>query len=413
MALGGGQDPDETYVHRTELESELDDFMNSATQSCLIVGDSGSGKTWLIKHILKKRSTRYEVISASYDHEQDFEELARQLVAQKGLSKKDSETRGWGVNLLSSFFGATRESAQTVKFEDGKNLDMIYDSLKAKELGGAGAIIFDNLELALSSERCLPDVVNIIMKVPSQGELLPKSIFVSADRAILARIHSLPNYEPVLRRIRIIDKVNRFTTDEARQLMIRILGEPLFEQFEEKAENFVQSVAVATDLRPAYVAGFASLLKRYGSSDISGPKLFKKVQTEWWNQSFKSYTDKIVRHMNSRHTDTGKRDCVMYAIARIDDVEDFPSILVRDRCRELFPKINFTQQEVTSSLNKLAADSDDGSVKSILQKSDKSAVVTYRFRGSGDKLALRFGLALKSNNQVVFQFGQQSQGNLF
>lgn len=381
------------YVARPRLEKQLKEAFGDDRVS-LLVGGSGSGKSWLYKKCFKDLSVESLQVVIPTNYSSNLESLFDKSLGSLGESKTVMKSNTFGGSLKAFFAGAeTRQTKDVVPRQEDLFL-LLAQAVRRKAGKRHACIVLENAEQALSNPLYLPDLANFIMAANEHAIVSTKVrvLIVSADDSLRRDLAKLPNSEPVMRRIRALDEVGSLSRDQALEFLQRGFQERLKLEIQSE-ERLLEACNLATSFRPDYLHDYCLILasKAIDLGNKLDDEAIKHAHLEWANTKLKPYVDRIVSFMNQKDTGKRVRDKVLYLLAEQIEWSDVTAQNALDLIRVKYKDLKFQRGEISLALNVLSERAED-KFEPLLMKTGTENNPTYRFRGPVEKAAVRFAL---------------------
>jgi Cdc6-like AAA superfamily ATPase len=209
------------YVDRLELESALTKGLRSGMH-LLIYGESGSGKTWLYKKVLKNlgvnvyianlaNASRLKSINAEFSNLVNREKQARQT----GYS----ETKKADVSAGIASGGVQHQNQYS--FSEKEPFEACLSHIRSLSGDGQAILVLDNLESIRSDQNLLTELANIITLLDDERYALYKIniLIVGVPGDLREYFQATPNLATVANRIRELPEVSRMTLEQCKYLI--------------------------------------------------------------------------------------------------------------------------------------------------------------------------------------------------
>lgn len=382
------------YVSRKALEEGLVESLDS-DQISLLIGGSGSGKSWLYKRFFEGRDITYSVITVPRSYASSFHKLIEKELGNLNVNKP-TKTRTH-VNAGGGILRGGREIEDTIRDQDA--LLLLARQLRKIAKKRPAYIVIENAEQGLSDKTgdYLNDIANIVLSGNSDDikRERVKILIVSADDALRTGLSKMTNSEPVMRRLRKLGEVSSFSDDEARGFLKRGFIEKLRFKIADMGELLL-ACKDATDLRPDFMHEFCFLLAKAAEDRenvVDDPAIATAFE-HWADSKLKSYLERIIEFMNMRDTRKRVRDKILYVLGR-SPADAYTTQNVLQVIKQEFPTIEFQTNEITRELNILCAAS--GNSAPLLRKSGSDKNPLYGFVGTSERLATAFALGRRGD----------------
>lgn len=396
----GKAEPTDMYVSRPKIEKELSETPSSDRPS-LLIGGSGSGKSWLYRKFFQEVNAAFSVLTVTRDHLAPFRQLIENELSRLGVSRLSRERTFGGINQ-----GLMAGKEQVREFD---GFDALL-SLAAKLRRIAGRqrpayLVVENAEQGLSDKtgKFIPELITLIMASDQQLAVQRvRLLIVGADDSILTALANMPNHEPHTRRIRRLPEVTSFSEGEAKQFMDRGFRQMLDVRIADMDE-LLKACEDATDLRPDFLSEYCLLLAKGARNRLRrvDDYVIAEANEEWAKTRMSPYIERIAASMNTRDTRKRVRDKMLYALAK-RATRGYTRQNIQDILKDDFPTENFQTNEITSALHALCAS--DGQHEPLFRKFGSDNSPLFGFSGATERIATAFALGRRGDR--VFRHDQ-------
>ena len=210
-----------TYVDRPKLESRLKDALGGQ-KYVIIHGESGNGKTWLYKKVLKQLRIPFHVVSlgnasSAGSLEALFEQKLGEIGHQLATGKK-TELEG-GAKPLG--IGVTFKESTEYKSWAPSAFARLLQEISFTANGGKGVLVLDNFEQIVDNEKLVKDISGLIISADEQSiaDYNVKVLIVGTPNNIRHMISKLSNAYTISNRLVEVPEVARMEATEAFSVM--------------------------------------------------------------------------------------------------------------------------------------------------------------------------------------------------
>ena len=305
------------YVIRNVCEENFIRALKSG--KCVLVrGISGSGKTWLTKHILK--DTDYELINlAKANKAGSIDACFAEKIGKIKTEYEESISASAGVGPLRG------EGISTSKYIWAE--DLYEQFLKRRKLE---YIVFDNFETIINNDKVINELGSIITMSDDEDiqKYNTKIILVGANNDIKRLFDRLPNYETISNRIYELPEIKGFDYQECLGFINSSFEKLNFNVT--KLDSFSRYILNNTRGVPQSVKDFCYqiaviFLKNkhltIDMNDKSSLKLLKLAEEEWLKVSFLSDYSIISNLYWDNISHDKKNNYILFQIQEDDMVE--------------------------------------------------------------------------------------------
>jgi hypothetical protein len=348
------------YVPRLGLES---DFISALEDKRHLVmhGESGSGKSWLYKHIFDKKRLTYRIVNlANASRFGTIEKcFLKQLEAGANAVKAgSSETMLASGNVLF----AKADIAHTNNYRTPET-DVFEEFLKyisEQASGKPSFLVLDNLESIFENDALLKELADLVTLLDDTqyAKYKVRFLIVGTPQDIKSYFHKTPTTQTVANRLRVIEEVFRFSPDETDQLVkkgfVDLLKLIKLPDNQLQLSDISKHVQWITDNIPQRVHEYCLTLAKTADSALFKDVWDLKVEADraWLAENLDRAYVAVEASMNEVRTETRRRDQVLFAIGQLDK-STFSYTEVEKKVREEFLE---STKEVTLNVNQQLSD---------------------------------------------------------
>ncbi|WP_404783874.1 AAA family ATPase [Altericista sp. CCNU0014] len=306
----------------------------------MIYGESGSGKTWLYKKVLKNlgvnvyianlaNASRLKSINAEFSNLVNREKQARQT----GYS----ETKK--ADLSAGIASGGLQHQNQYSFSEKEPFEACLSHIRSLSGDGQAILVLDNLESIRSDQNLLTELANIITLLDDERYAFYKIniLIVGVPGDLREYYQATPNLATVANRIRELPEVSRMTLEQCKYL----INQGFIQELKYSIDNISDlesHISWVTDRLPQRIHEFCLELAFLGEK--VGRRIEFRLLDEadkfWLNQSLASNYTVIESMMNERSTLVGRRNQTLYSLGLIE-VEEFKWSDVESILRREFP----------------------------------------------------------------------------
>jgi len=350
----------EMYVERPELEKALHRSVTSHMHTFLF-GESGNGKSWLYKHVLKKSNISY--VSINCGNVSRLKSITNEILNacfSVGHSEKISYEEEKEASVKAVVAEGRLQHTGKFNIHQDESLLRSFKAINEREDGRLSVIVIDNLEFIFDKPELLEELCSIILLLDDEryGKYNIKFLIVGIPNGVLEFFSKISNIESVSNRISELPKVSGLGQNQVLEIVKR---------------GFVEQLGIT--LSPAEIGkiskhifditlGVAQRVHEYcthlghkieDSNWKFQPDSLEKADQKWLIQGLRASYAVIESHMNSKETAVGRRNQVIFAIGQtrshqfsVSDVED----IIKREFPETIPETNMGIGAILSELTK-------------------------------------------------------------
>ncbi|GAA6614919.1 AAA family ATPase [Scytonema sp. NUACC26] len=327
------------YVNRPDLESALKRGLRSSMH-LLIYGESGSGKTWLYKRVLKDldidvyianlaNASRLKSINAEFSNLVNREQQARET----GYSEMTKA----GVSAGVASGGLQHQSQYT--FGEMEPFEACLSSIRNRSNNKQAILVLDNLESIRAEQNLLTDLANVITLLDDERYASYKVnlLIVGVPGDLRQYYQATPNLTTVANRIREMPEVSRMTLEQCKNLIYQGFIKELKYDVDD-IDSIISHISWVTDRLPQRIHEYCLELAFIGESNSRkiNRSLLDEADKFWLKQSLAANYTVIESMMNERDTKVGRRNQTLYSLGLIE-TEEFKWSDIEEIVRKEFP----------------------------------------------------------------------------
>ncbi|MBJ6136690.1 AAA family ATPase [Marinobacter litoralis] len=308
------------YVDRPQHEKVLARSLKRNSHT-LIFGDSGNGKSWLYKKVLKDNKIPFVVANcANASRLQSItQEICNSIVEPGTVTKLGfSEEKAAEVNAYFAKGGLKHNGSYTLAQEEPllRAFRLFSESVSGKKI-----VVLDNLESIFQNKKLMDELADIVILLDDErySESNINILIVGVPNGVLQYFNETKNAESVSNRIQEIEKVSGLDSGQVSeiikkgfdQLHINLTGQSLID-----LSNHVWHVTLGIAQR---VHEYCECLA-YEIEDNDwkyDKKLLKDADVAWLKQGLRQSYQAIESNLNSRETAVARKNQVIFCIAKI------------------------------------------------------------------------------------------------
>jgi hypothetical protein len=328
------------YVNRPDLESALKKGLRSGMH-LLIYGESGSGKTWLYKRVLKDagvdvrianlaNASRLKSINAEFANLVNREQQARQT----GYS----ETKKADVSAVVASGSLQHQGQYTLG--EMEPFEACLSRIREQSGDRQAILVLDNLESIRADKKLLTELANVITLLDDERYASYKInlLIVGVPGDLRQYYQATPNLATVANRIREMPEVSRMTLEQCKNLIYQGFIIELNYNIDE-IDSVISHISWVTDRLPQRIHEYCLELAFLGESNNRriNRSLLDEADNFWLKQSLSSNYTVIESIMNERDTKVGRRNQTLYSLGLVES-EEFKWSDIEEILRREFPE---------------------------------------------------------------------------
>lgn len=306
------------YVDRPKLEKNLLRSLEKQTHT-LIFGESGNGKSWLYKKVLKSAGIKYIVANCA------------------NASRQNSITREICNTIADS--ASSNHGFDELDFDRNESL---YDAFKtfAGKDSNKKIIVLDNLESIFGKPDLMEELANIIILLDDEryGKFNVNLLIVGVPNGILDYYSQTTHLDSVANRLEEMDKVGSLNESQVSEIIekgFEQLGVHLYpNQLSEIYKHIFHATIGIAQRVHEYCEELAYEIE--DANWVYSKQLLKKADLNWLKKGLRKSYSVIQHHLNSRDTTVARRNQVIYAIGQLTS-NQFDSNTIDTFIRDKFP----------------------------------------------------------------------------
>jgi hypothetical protein len=390
------------YIERPRNERDLKRAIGGSLHP-ILSGESGSGKSWLYRHVARIEGWRtYYANAGNAARYKSLTNVIELAVREQDEREVTEFTQELGAEAKIVGLGGSGKAGRKYEVKKRETLLEAFKSAREKAGSGVTLLVIDNFEAIFPKPELMEELGNIILLVddPDYAKYEVKILIVGVPSDVVEYYQRLPNLEPVTNRLtelpplfslklggQIEDFVKRgfvghlkipLTTAQSREIALHLddvtLGIPQrLHEYCEFLGHFIEDSGWAYD---------SSLL-----NDADGRFLQSSLR--------KAYT--VVNGcMNERKTKTGRRNQVLYALGKLKATE-FDVKGVERMVRTEFPQ---STSNTALAVGQMMTELSEGDAP-LLRRAPKG--YTYRFADPRYLMCIRAMLRKNPSDEKVIK----------
>jgi hypothetical protein len=386
-----------TYVERPALERKLINALKG-DKYIILHGESGNGKTWLYKKVLKQLSLRHEIINLANLHmgkslsavlSNKLGDLGSETVASS-KTEADAGIRPWGVG------GGVKKITEYMA-PAASPFARLVQEMNITARGKRSVLVLDNFEQIIENDDYVREVASLI--ISADEEVIAKSgvkvLIVGTPSNIKQMISKVSNATTISNRLVEIPEVARLEVPEALLIMSQGFEVHLkFTSLISKVEMY-RDICWKTDRIAQHIQELclAIALGAKANKGVLTHEVVQAAEREWVGESLSSDSAIIEAVMSPQDSKIGRKNQVLYCLGHYSR-EDFRVPDIEKAVREKFevrPEVALNVAPIFSTFAKAE--------NPIIRRTPARGV--YRFASPKLKMVIRAGLKLNDEQRVI------------
>lgn len=386
------------YVSRPLLERQLYRSIRGS-KHIAIFGESGNGKTWLLKHVLNDKNIPY--ISTNCGNASRLNSLTQEICNAIFGTHKITKTSYSEDKKVKVGFVAEAEISHTGNYTISSEEPLLeafrtyYERTSNKQ---NRVIIIDNLESIYKSVELLDELADIILLLDDEryAKYKIKIIIVGLPIDILEYFSKTKASESISNRLSEISKVEGLSPENIKNIVHIGFTKQLGIKFQETDQiKLIKRIYDASMGVAQRIHEYCELLA-YAIVDNDGvykEKLLDEVEEQWLRDGLRHAYQVVESNMNSRNTEIARKNQVMFVIGKLSQHQFDASIIEKSIIGIFSETIPLSSMGVGKILSQLAS-----SIKPLLKKNEQTN--EYSVLDPKYIMCIRLVLYCDSNNKV-------------
>lgn len=314
------------YIARPELETVLRNALRGS-QHVVVHGESGSGKSWLYKKVLKDTGAEWSLANlANASRLGSITKEIQNSYERSGHARKTgfTETKAAEVGVAVAKGGLSHQA--TYEYTSPEPFEQALFTIRRRAGKRLAVLVLDNLESIFEDRSRMAELADLVVLLDddSYARHQVRMLIVGVPGELREYFNRTRTRATVANRLYEIPEVARLTPAQCNELVetgfVRLLG---FNIPERDLADLQRHVAWVTDRIPQRIHEYCLELARLGSVNNDVPLLTLTDATDriWLQSALANAYAAVEAAMNVRETKVGRRNQTLYAIGRIDRTE--------------------------------------------------------------------------------------------
>jgi hypothetical protein len=365
------------YIERPRHERDLKRAIGGSLHA-ILTGESGSGKSWLYKHVAAIDDwTMFHANASNAARYRSLTSVIELAVREQDQREVTEFSQELGAEAKAFGFGGSGKAGRKYEVKRREILLETFKAARAKAGKHPAVLVVDNLEAIFSKESLMEELGNIILLLddPDYAEHDVKILIVGVPSEVVEYYQRIPNLEPISNRVTELPPLSSLNWGQIEDFVKRgfagHLRIPLSSAQIKEIGLHLQEVTL----------GIAQRLHEYcemlghsieDSEWHYDSSLLQVTDQQFLGSSLKRAYTVINGCMNERNTKAGRRNQVLLALGKIK-ASEFDPRTVEAMVRHEFP---FSTSNTTLAVGQMLAELSVGSAP-LLRRSPKGN--SYRF----------------------------------
>ncbi len=398
---------DDMYIRRASHENALERAIEKS-KHIIIHGESGTGKTWLYKKILKDRKINYEVLNAAtINTSGSLSEAIEGLLARLKPVVKTAYEEKKAAELNVGLAKGNLEHTGKYDYRTTDPFLSLVSEISQKARNQESFLVIENLEHIVRDTNLIKELTSIILYLDDElyAQHNVRLMLVGTPNNIREYFSNASDDQTIINRTLEIPEVATLNESQTSTLVKKGFFEFLKyklqgdEGFDEDVLNF--SIQWFSLNIPQYIheIGLDIALLGKANNGVITHHIVNSGITNWVADSMVAEHARIEKHTNSIETKHGRRNQVLYAMAQFKGNE-FSVSEIEGEVREYFPKSTSGKTlNISGILGELSKNDSP-----IIRKSMHGN--RYRFVDPKIKIMCRWVLQLSNETIAVRRFDE-------
>lgn len=387
------------YIARNDLEKELKRALEG-TLNPLIYGNSGTGKSWLYKKVLKDINAHYEIANCA--NASRFGSITNEIV-QRLLPSDRRELESIEEELHASCSIAVASSGGKSKrkylYAKEDPLLCAFHYLRKSADNKTVVLVIDNLEAIVHDEKLMEELANIITLSDDSkySQYKIKILIVGVPSLVLDYFSKVKNLPTIANRINELPEVSTFRESQVNAFVengfIHSLKVSIDKEVLDEWRLYIYRVTLGT---PQRLHEFCEILGYILEDNrwVVAKEQLNAATVKWIQQGLRESYVVVNSLMNDRETEIGRRNQILYTLGTIN-THCFTSKNIGERLKKEFP---LSTDGVTLATNTMLV-SLAGKEPSIIKRTTKKN--EFEFTDPRYLMVLRAMLVKNKNEKVT------------
>ncbi|MGD1862894.1 MAG: ATP-binding protein [Leptolyngbyaceae cyanobacterium] len=399
------------YVSRPDLEESLIGALRG-TKHLIVHGESGSGKSWLYKKVLKDRDIKHEVINlANAARRGSINQAFRDFLDRQAATVKTGYSESKNATLGIPGANSQLDHTDHYQMPQKEPFEALLHRLNSISKKQKSVLVLDNLERIFDDEKLLSELADLITLLDDEvySEYKVKFIIVGVPNDLGKYFSETPSFMTVANRLSEVKEVFRFSEIQTKELVfkgfVQELG--LMQENDPLVEEVSDHVIWVTDRIPQRIHEYCAKLA-WEAVDRKRPLAksdLKVADRKWLEDSLNKAYSIVASSMNEKVTKVQRKNQVIYTLGQTTK-SGFRYSDIEAELKRFFPKsTGGIQLNISGVLSSLASQKHP-----LIRRSPKGDI--YVFSDPVYKMCIRCMLKISGVDEKIIQRELHTLNNL-
>ena len=328
------------YVPRPDLEQALKNALRGGLH-VIVHGESGSGKSWLYKKVLKDMGATVETANlANASRLKSVMGELENVLGRQGKATKTGYAESKSAELSAGFASGTLDHTGEYSIGQKEPLEACFENVRSRAGSNIACVVLDNLESIFSMPEIMKELADIIVLLDDEryARHNVKLLIVGVPAGVKEYFSKTPNMATVANRLYETPEVSRLTSDQASELIRRgFVDELKFAVQGSDLQTIVDHARWVTDRVPQRIHEYCLELALLGEPKNSlSLDLLPAADNAWLGNSLSADYAVVQGFLNARETKVGRKNQCLFALGKIT-TDEFKVADLESMIRQEFP----------------------------------------------------------------------------
>jgi hypothetical protein len=314
------------YIDRPSDERHLARAVRGSLH-VVLCGESGSGKSWLYKHVAEKE--RWTTFYANAGNAARYKSLTK--VVELAVRRKDERelteySQEFGAEVKPLRMGASGKTGRKYRPARRERLLEAFDLARKRAGNRHAVLIVDNFEAMFSKQDLMEELGNIILLLddPDYADYEIKILIVGVPSDVVEYYQRIPNLETVSNRLTELPPLFSLNWGQIEDFVRRgFVGHLKVNLSTAEVREIALHLDDVTLGIPQRLHEYCELLGHHieDSEWKYDSSLLRITDERFLRSSLKKAYTVVNSFMNARKSKTGRRNQLLYALGRVKSTE--------------------------------------------------------------------------------------------